>query len=177
MSIKKNRMLMNAFFKSQFSYCPLVWMFHSRTLNNRIHKLHERCLRIIYNNKVSSFEDLLELNRSVSMRTPNLQTLAIEMFKVSKNFVPKIFSDIFSFRHETPYNLRQQSDFRIRQVKTVYNGKETVSYLGPKIWDLVLSELKEKQSIAAFKNEIKKWKPNDCPCRLCKNYIAEVGFI
>ena len=99
------------------------------------------------------------------------------MFKVSKNFAPKIFSDIFSFRHETPYNLRQQSDFCIRQVKTVYNGKETVSYLGPKIWDLVPSELKEKQSIAGFKNEIKKWKPNDCPCRLCKNYIAGVGFI
>ena len=62
-------------------------------------------------------------------------------------------------------------------MKTVYNGKETVSYLGPKIWGLVPSELKEKQSIAAFKNEIKKWKPNDCPCRLCKSYIAGVGFI
>ena len=48
---------------------------------------------------------------------------------------------------------------------------------GPKISDLVPSELKEKQSIAAFKNEIKKWKPNDCPCRLCKYYIARVGFI
>ena len=42
---KKKCMLMNAFFKSQFSYCPLVWMFHSRTLNNRINKLYERCLK------------------------------------------------------------------------------------------------------------------------------------
>ena len=77
-------MLMNAFFKSQFSYCPLVWMFHSRTPNNRINKLHERCLRIIYNNKVSSFEDLLELDRSVSVHTRNLQTLAIEMLRYLK---------------------------------------------------------------------------------------------
>ena len=84
MSIKKKRMLMNAFFKSQFSYCPLVWMFHIRTLNNRINKLHERCLRIIYNNKVSSFEDLLELDRSVSVHTRNLQTLLLKCLRYLK---------------------------------------------------------------------------------------------
>ena len=40
---------MNLFFKVQFHYCPAIWMIHSRTLNNKINRLHERCLRIIYN--------------------------------------------------------------------------------------------------------------------------------
>ena len=54
MSIKKRKVGMNAFFTSQFSYCPLVWMCHSRTNNSKINMLHERCLRIIYNDKQSS---------------------------------------------------------------------------------------------------------------------------
>ena len=177
MSVSKKRILMNAFFTSQFSYCPLVWMFHSRSLNSRINKLHERCLRIIYSDKNSSFKELLDKDRSVSVHTRNLQTLAIEMFKVSNNIAPKIFSDIFSFRHENDYNLRHTSEFNIRNVRTVYNGTETVSFLGPKIWDLVPQDIKQKKSLAGFKNAIKLWKPTNCPCRLCKKYIAGVGFI
>ena len=48
MSLDKRRMVMKAFIESQFSYCPLIWMFHSRTLNNKINRLHERALRIVY---------------------------------------------------------------------------------------------------------------------------------
>ena len=50
--ISKRKLLMNAFFKAQFCYCPLVWMCHSRSMNNKINRLHERCLRIIYNDKL-----------------------------------------------------------------------------------------------------------------------------
>ena len=48
MNIKKKKVLMKAFFMAQFSYCPLTWMFHSRKVNNKINKLHERCLRLVY---------------------------------------------------------------------------------------------------------------------------------
>ena len=44
MNIEKRRTIINAFFKSQFSYCPLIWMFHSRLINNKINRLHKRCL-------------------------------------------------------------------------------------------------------------------------------------
>ena len=50
---------MNAFLKSQFNYCPAIWIFHSRALQNKINRLHEICLRIIYNDKLSNFEELL----------------------------------------------------------------------------------------------------------------------
>ena len=59
---------MNAFFKSQFSYCQLSWMFHDRTSNKKINRLHERYLRTIYNNVTSSFTDLLEIDNSVSVQ-------------------------------------------------------------------------------------------------------------
>ena len=76
----KKRMLMNSFFSSQFSYCPLVWMFHSRTTNSQINRLHERCLRLIYSDKMSSFENLLKKDKSVTVHTRNPQILATELF-------------------------------------------------------------------------------------------------
>ena len=65
MNFSKRRILMNEFLKSQFSYCPLVWMCHSRANNGKINRLHERCLRIIYSDKKSSFGTLLEKDCSV----------------------------------------------------------------------------------------------------------------
>ena len=59
MNIGKRRLLMNYFFTSQFNDCPLVWMCHRRSVNNKINRLHERCLRIVYNYSMPSFEDLL----------------------------------------------------------------------------------------------------------------------
>ena len=60
MDLSKQRMVMNAFFNSQLNYCPLIWICHNRTTNRKINRLYERCLRIIYNHKQSSFKMLLQ---------------------------------------------------------------------------------------------------------------------
>ena len=98
MNITKPRTLLNTFFISQFNYCPLTWMCHSRAKNNKINRLHERCLRIIYNDKVSTFEQRLEKDSSVSMHIRNLRFLAVEMFKVVKGFAPTIINDLFPLK-------------------------------------------------------------------------------
>ena len=65
---------MNAFIISQFSYSPLVWMFHSRTLNNRINKTHEKSLRIGYKDQTFlSFDDLFKRDKSARIHQKNLQ--------------------------------------------------------------------------------------------------------
>ena len=157
MSIPKRKLLMNSFFMSQFNYCPLVWMCHSRKLNNKINRLHERCLRIVYNDKTSSFEELLSKDGSVTIHTRNLQVLATEMFKVRKDMSPAIMKEIFQVR-ENPYDLRQNSYFAIPKVNSVYHGSESISNLGPRIWNLVPDRLKEIADLSSFKYEIKKWK-------------------
>ena len=63
----KRRLLANAFFTSQFNYGPLSRMFHSRKLNNKINRLNERCLRLIYSDRISSYEELLDEDNSVSI--------------------------------------------------------------------------------------------------------------
>ena len=95
MELPKRRILMNAFFKARFNYCPAVWMFHNRWLNNKINRLHERCLRIIYNDKHSNFEELLIKDNSVSIHHNNIHTLAIEMYKVVNGMSSEIMNGIF----------------------------------------------------------------------------------
>ena len=82
--ITKRRVLMNSF--SQFSYQPPICMCHSRTITNKINKLHERCLLW----KKSSFKELLEVDKSVPIHIRNLQVLATEMFKACRNISPPI---------------------------------------------------------------------------------------
>ena len=59
MSLDKRKMLLTAFIQSQFSYCPLFWMFHLRTLNSKINRLREKALRIVYGDYKSKFDELL----------------------------------------------------------------------------------------------------------------------
>ena len=152
-------------------------MCHSRALNNKLNRLHERCLRLIYNDKRSTFEQLLDKDNSVSIHIRNLQTLAIEMYKVVNGSSPLIMNEIFQLREQSRYNLRHQNTFKIPSVNTVYNGTETVSFLGPKLWELIPAKIKELGSLKSFKKAIKNWKPERCPCRICKPYIQHVGFI
>ena len=84
MSFEKRKIIMKTFIESQFNYCPLVWMFHNRTLNNKINRLHERALRIVYQNEELSFQELLDLDCSVTIHQRNLRKLATEMYKIKK---------------------------------------------------------------------------------------------
>ena len=80
MTTEKRRIIMNSFINSQFGYCPLIWMFHSRNLNNRINKIQERALRIVYDDTFSSFNELLKRDGSLTIHEKNIQTLAIIIY-------------------------------------------------------------------------------------------------
>ena len=106
MGLSKRKLLMNAFFTSQFSYCPLIWMCHSRSNNRKINMLHERCLRIIYNDQQSSFTELLNKDNSVSIHIRNIQRLAIEIFSFYNGLSPPLMNNIFKLKAENPYHLK-----------------------------------------------------------------------
>ena len=78
---------------------------------------------------------------------------------------------------ENHYNLCNQNDFEIPFVRTVYHGTESISCLGPKIWNIVPPEFKQNKSLNSFKKTIREWVPLNFPCRLCKRYVDGVGFL
>ena len=137
-------------------------MCHNRTINNKINRLHERCLRIVYNDNKSSFQELLDKDKGVTIHVKNVRTLAVEMFKVSNNYSTSLVSEIFDKRNND-YDFRNSSEFARHNVRSVFNGTESISFLGPKILDIVPSELKQLETVNAFKREIKNWKPVTVP--------------
>ena len=149
-------------------------MCHSRSNNRKINLLHERCLRIIYNDQQSLFTELLNNENSVSIHIRNNQRLAIEMFRFYNGL---LMNNIFKLRVKNSCNLRQVSEFSRPMVEIVYHGTESISYEGPKIWNILPEKLKNIENLEHFKKKIKTWKPANCPCGLCKVYIESVGFL
>ena len=91
MDQNKQRMFMKPFIISLFSYFPLGWMFHSRNTENRVNRIHERALRLVYDDSpYLSFDDnLLNVNKSVSIHQRNLRNLEREtgqFFTEQKSF-------------------------------------------------------------------------------------------
>ena len=147
MCLEKRKTVMTAYIISQFGYYPLVWMFHL--------SLHERALRITYDDRLSSFKDMLKKDNSVSIHHRNIQVLATAMFKVKNNIVLEIMKEPFALKI-SHYNLRNNNSFKSGRVNSVWHGTELVSYLGPKLWDLVPNEIKESESFNGFKFKIKR---------------------
>ena len=166
LNITKRRTLLKTSFISLFNYCPLIWLCHSRAKTNKINRLHERCLGIIYNDKVSTFEQLLEKDNSASMHTSNLRFLAIEMFAVVKGLTPTIINHLFPLKETDNNNLGDKLFFMIPRNETVCNGFESILYLGSKIWEMLPPEMQEYETLA-FKYKVKSWNPINCPCKLC----------
>ena len=106
-------------------------MFYSRNLN-KINRIHERALRLVYQNNLS-FSELLDLDNSITVHQKNLNFLVTKISKVKNGIAPEIMKDIFELQNPS-YNLRSScNQFRRENIKTVHYGLQSVKYLGPKI--------------------------------------------
>ena len=103
MTFDQRRLILNFFITSHFSYCPIVWMFHSRKLNERINHIHERALRIVYKDFNSSFQELLIEDNSLNIHHRNLQKLVIEIFKVKNGLSTELMMFLSLSKNHIPY--------------------------------------------------------------------------
>ena len=97
----------------------------------------------------------MKKDNPVSIHHRNVEALATEMFKVKNNIAPEIMKKLFGPKM-SPYDLRNNNSFKRRRKNALRHGTELVSYLGPKIWNLVPEEIKEFESLSAFKLKIKR---------------------
>ena len=141
-------------------------MFDSRKLNHRINSIHERALRVTYQDYKSAFLQQLQKDNSVII-------LATEIFKAKNDLSPDIMKGVFELK-ELYHSLRSKRNFFVRgNVKTTHYGFGSIKYLALKIWHLIPDQIKHCGSSTKFKHFIKSWSPSNCPCRLCKTYISQ----
>ena len=123
-----------------------------------------------------TFQELLDKDHSVTIHHRNLQRLATEMYKIKNHLSPLLMQELFTEKvHQ--YDLRNKGSWETHNVRTVKYGSETIRHMGQKTWELVPTEIKESKTVLEFKQKIKRWKTNECTCRLCKTYIYSLGFL
>ena len=105
----------------QFSYCPLVWMFCNRHLNNKINHIHKKALSIAYKDGVFDFDALLRDN-SVSVHKRNLQLLMTEIFKTNRIYAPSFMMTEIFIEKNHAHLLRNKSLLQMPKARTVQFG-------------------------------------------------------
>ena len=80
LNFEEKKTLINSYFYSSFNYCPLVWMFSSAKSLNKVESLQKRALRFLYEDYVSSYEELLQKAGKETMKVNRLRSLCIELF-------------------------------------------------------------------------------------------------
>ena len=166
--------LMKSFVISQFNYCPITWMYCQRQSNNLINKIHERALRIAYNDYTSDFDNLLSRDDSVTIHQRNIQALAIEIHKNLNNLNPIFMKEIFSL-NEHKYSTRRRCLNSITPATVTY-GLESFGFKASQIWNSIpngiqisnQSEIKEDTKVHGMKL---------CKCNVCKLYVPNLGYI
>ena len=141
-----------------------------------INKIHERTLRLILNDHTSNTDTLLQNNNDTCNHHRNIQTLMAEIYKIKNNLNPPVMDFIFERRNNT-YNLRNFQEFAMKRKRTVKMGLETLKYRSPQLWSILPENLKQINSPVQLKESFRKWDCIDCPCRLCKLYLPNIGFL
>ena len=128
-------------------------MFCSGNMNNKINHIHERALRLVYEDYTSTFDNLLKKDRSVSIHHRNIHQVAIEMHKVKHDLSPQFIKDIF--REKQRYSKRLGTVFARSKVTTVYKGENSLRIFGPIVWnDMLPAKFKRCSNLNEFKNKL-----------------------
>ena len=112
----------------------------------------------------------------ITIHHRNIQTLMIELFKIKYDLAPPIMDSLLN-RRTICYNFRNLQEFQSERKRTVFYGLETISYRAPQLWTILPEEFKQRNTISLFKSDVRQWICNECPCRLCKIFVRNLGFI
>ena len=154
---ERNRLaIFNAFINSNFTYCPLVWMFCGKKNSVKLEKIQERALRIVYNDKISTYYELLDKGDFLSVTMLRIKCLAVEMYRCVRGLNPEYLNDMYAIK-ECEYALRDCSRIQQSKFKTYTFGYKSFQYYGAKVWNSIPIHVKNSTDLSIFKQDIDVW--------------------
>ena len=166
MTIGNRISIYNAFLAANFTYCNTVWHFCSSRGMYMLEKVHKKALRVVLNDYISSYRDLLDKVSKQTLYVARIKAIAIEAYKCYVNENPPYINAMFD-SVDKPYKLRGGPLAEQPKVNTTYSGLNTFTYQAAKIWNSLPSHLKEASSLFDFKQRILKWPGTVCMWLLC----------
>ena len=149
------------------TYCHTVWHFCRASDSRKLERVQERALRAVYCNRTAPYEKLLKTAGQPTLQNRRLQDIAILMYKVKNNLIPKYIQDLFC-KNNSSYNLRN-ADFIIPRFNTVLYGKHSLKYLGPKLWSKLDAKVRSLPNLRSFRKCIRQSNITELLSEACSN--------
>ena len=143
---------------------------------NKINKIHERAMRLVLKDYISDFDTLLTCSTDMSVHQRCINFLITEVYKYLNGLCPDLMNDVFILG-ENAYNLRSFHIFKSENPKSNKYGLDSIAYRSSQLWNTVPNDIQRSPSLAFFKEKIKAWSCNSCPCQLCKSFIVNLSYL
>ena len=157
LNFEEKKTLINSYFYSNFNYCPLVWMFSSTKSLNKVESLQKRALRFLYEDYVSSYEELLQKAGKETMKVNRLRSLCIEIYKLINNINPTYMNEIFKLRKiSRAVRSNYKLNLDVPTINQVSFGGKSLRYHGSKIWNSLSFHVKSSKNLEAYHKYYKK---------------------
>jgi hypothetical protein len=158
--------LYKSFMLCHFNYCPIVWTFCGKGNIKIMEKLQERALRLIFNDNISSYSDLLNKSQMSTLHIHRLRGIALQVFKCINKIGPTYLHDLFQPKC-IKYSLRDTSILHQKKFMTVKYGFLSFTYHGSKIWNTLPTDIKTTLTYKEFKTLLYTWEGPLCKCNHC----------
>ena len=159
----------HTFILSNFNFCPLAWHFCNKNNTLKLEKIQERALRFIYDDFVSTYEELLIKAKVPSLKIRRMRTMAIECFKILNKISPPCLHDLVVLK-DCKYNFRYSNIVDIPRVRTTTYGKNSFKYAASVLWNDLPDDFRKISNFNQLKNILKSWNGNDCKCSVCADF-------
>ena len=156
LNINSRRAIYNSFIMSNFNYCPLVWHFCGQVNNQKLEKIQERALRILFADYNSSYTELLGRAGTTTLLIQRLPLIALTVFKSLHGLNLPCLNDMFTPK-QVPYRMHDSSLLEQSHCRTTTFGLRSISYIGAKLWTDLPSYFKETTCLTDFKMILQTW--------------------
>ncbi|XP_057302848.1 uncharacterized protein LOC130637010 [Hydractinia symbiolongicarpus] len=165
---KQKSLLYATFIASEFNYCPLVWGFNSRKSISKVDRVLKRA-------RSQSKVESISSTKRIHMQ--HCRQLLKEVYKTKWKLNPSYMEGVFQFRNDTGYNLRSSSALVRPRIKSSKYGLQTFGYIASQLWNSLPDEIKSAESLVKFCRAMGEFSSFQCKCRICAEYIINLGII